>query len=119
MPYLRHLDSVIHQGGQDTGPIVGTITTTLVTPRWLRFRPAHVLVTITGLDEVEAWVRGARDGGADVRRPPRPGGHVPGESTHRRGGGAAAACAGYPPVTGAPASPVRGRWDARSQQGQR
>jgi hypothetical protein len=60
MPRLTHWSGQIHEGGGDTGPVVATITTTVVTPRWLRFLPAHVQVTITGLDEVEAWARGAR-----------------------------------------------------------
>jgi hypothetical protein len=53
-------NSPIHQGGRDTGPVVGGVQTLVVTPRWLRFLPPNVFVTVTGLDDVEAWVPGVK-----------------------------------------------------------
>ena len=60
MPQVRSWNSPIRQGGRDTGPVVGGIQTVLVTPRWLRFLRPHVLVTVSGVDDVEAWVPAAR-----------------------------------------------------------
>ena len=60
MAYMTSWNSAIRRGGRETGPVVGGVQTLLVTPRWLRFLRPHVFVTVTGLDDVEAWVPGAR-----------------------------------------------------------
>jgi hypothetical protein len=60
MSHVTSWNSLIHQGGQDTGPVVGGVQTVLVTPRWLRFLRPNVFVTVTGLDDVEVWVPDAR-----------------------------------------------------------
>lgn len=60
MARVTRWESLIHAGGTETGPVVGAVITELVSPRWLRFLPAQVYVTVTGLDDVEAWVRGAQ-----------------------------------------------------------
>jgi hypothetical protein len=58
MPRLTSWETVLYQDGGESGAVVGIVTTLLVQPRWLRFRPAHVLLTVTGVADVEAWVRG-------------------------------------------------------------
>ena len=60
MSHATSWNSPIHWGGRDTGPLVGGVQTLLVTPRWLHFLRPNVFVTVTGLDDVEAWVPGAR-----------------------------------------------------------
>ena len=60
MPHVRSWNSVLRQGGQDTGPVVGGVQTVLVTPRWLRFLRPHVFVTVTGVDNVETCIPGAQ-----------------------------------------------------------
>jgi hypothetical protein len=60
MSHVTSWSSPICQGGRDTGPVVGGVQTLLIPPRWLRFLRPNVFVTVTGLDDVEAWVPGAR-----------------------------------------------------------
>lgn len=60
VPHVRSWNTPIHQGGRDTGSVVGGIQTVLVTPRWLRFLRPHVFVTVSGVDDVETWVPGAQ-----------------------------------------------------------
>ena len=60
VPHVTSWNSLIHHGGQDTGPVVGGVQTVLVTPHWLRFLRPKVFATVVGLDDVEVWVPGVR-----------------------------------------------------------
>ena len=60
MSHVTSWNSSIHWGGRDTGPVVGGVQTLFLPPRWLRFLRPNVFVTVTGLDDVDAWMSGAR-----------------------------------------------------------